>query len=42
MQLMRPARARVLPRYLHYFLMAFHSDGRTIPLQTATNNIRNI
>ena len=42
MQLMRPDSTKVLPKYLFYFLDAFHSNGGTIPMQTATTNIRNI
>ena len=42
MQLMRPDSTKVLPKYLFYFLDGFHSTGGTIPMQTATTNIRNI
>ena len=42
MQLMRPDSSKVLPKYLFYFLDGFHSNGGTIPMQTATTNIRNI
>ena len=42
MQLMRPDSTKVLPKYLFYFLDGFHSNGGTIPMQTATTNIRNI
>ena len=42
MQLMRPDISKVLPKYLFYFLDGFHSNGGTIPMQTATTNIRNI
>jgi len=42
MQLMRPDIEAVRPSFLHHFLVFFHSDGKTIPLQTATTNIRNI
>lgn len=42
MQLLRPDRARVRPRYLHAVLNALHSSGRTAHLQTASTNIRNI
>jgi restriction endonuclease S subunit len=42
MQLMRPNPEIVLPKYLFYFLDGFHSNGGTIPMQTATTNIRNI
>jgi type I restriction enzyme S subunit len=42
MQLMRPDSTKILPKYLFYFLDGFHSNGGTIPMQTATTNIRNI
>ena len=42
MLLMRPDTSRVLPRFLHLFLVYLHSSGKTIPLQTASTNIRNI
>lgn len=42
MQLMRPDSEKVLPKYLFHFLDGFHSNGGTIPMQTATTNIRNI
>jgi type I restriction enzyme S subunit len=42
MQLMRPNLKLVTPKYLFYFLDGFHSNGGTIPMQTATTNIRNI
>ena len=42
MQLMRPNPDKVIPKYLFYFLDNFHSNGGTIPMQTATTNIRNI
>ena len=42
MQLMRPDSTKVLPKYLFHFLDGFHSNGGTIPMQTATTNIRNI
>jgi restriction endonuclease S subunit len=42
MQLMRPDSKLILPKYLFYFLDGFHSNGGTIPMQTATTNIRNI
>lgn len=42
MQLMRPDSSKVLPKYLFLFLDGFHSNGGTIPMQTATTNIRNI
>ncbi|MGO4598499.1 restriction endonuclease subunit S [Terrabacter sp. 2RAF25] len=42
MQLMRPDRDRVDPRYLHLALNAFHQSGGTAPMQTASTNIRNI
>lgn len=42
MQLMRPDSSKVLPKYLFHFLDGFHSNGGTIPMQTATTNIRNI
>lgn len=42
MQLMRPDLKTIRPSFLHHFLVFFHSDGKTIPLQTATTNIRNI
>jgi restriction endonuclease S subunit len=42
MQLMRPNPEIVIPKYLFYFLNGFHSNGGTIPMQTATTNIRNI
>ncbi len=42
MQLMRPNPEIVVAKYLFYFLDGFHSNGGTIPLQTATTNIRNI
>lgn len=42
MQLMRPDRSRVNPRFLHYALNAFHLSGGTAPMQTASTNIRNI
>lgn len=42
MQLMRPDKSKILPKYLFYFLDGFHSNGGTIPMQTATTNIRNI
>lgn len=42
MQLMRPDSTKVIPKYLFYFLEGFHSNGGTIPMQTATTNIRNI
>lgn len=42
MQLMRPDPAKVIPKFLFYFLDGFHSNGGTIPMQTSTTNIRNI
>jgi type I restriction enzyme S subunit len=42
MQLMRPDPTKVIPKFLFYFLDSFHSNGGTIPMQTATTNIRNI
>ena len=42
MQLMRPDSTKVLPKYLFHYLDGFHSNGGTIPMQTATTNIRNI
>ncbi|MDP2286983.1 MAG: restriction endonuclease subunit S [Actinomycetota bacterium] len=42
MQLMRPRHDVVLPRYLHLYLTYFQLTGGTVPLQTATTNIRNI
>ncbi|WP_157439485.1 hypothetical protein [Aeromicrobium sp. Root344] len=42
MQLMRPDRSRVNPRFLYYTLNAFHLSGGTAPMQTASTNIRNI
>lgn len=42
MQLMRPDSSKVLPKYLFHYLVAFHANGGTIPMQTATTNIRNI
>ena len=42
MQLMRPDTSKVIPKFLFYFLDIFHSNGGTIPMQTATTNIRNI
>lgn len=42
MQLMRPDPERVIPRYLHLLLTAFHASGRTERMQVASTNIRNI
>jgi type I restriction enzyme S subunit len=42
MQLMRPSIKVMHPKFLHLFLTFFHSNGGTIPMQTATTNIRNI
>ena len=42
MQLMRPDRAKVLPRWLHLYLNAYHLAGRTNGMQKASTNIRNI
>lgn len=42
MQLMRPDKRRVNPRFLHYALNAFHLSGGTTRMQTASTNIRNI
>lgn len=42
MQLMRPNSTKVRATFLHHFLVFFHADGQTIPLQTSTTNIRNI
>jgi type I restriction enzyme, S subunit len=42
MQLMRPRRELIHPRYLHLYLNALHSSGRTEVLQRASTNIRNI
>jgi restriction endonuclease S subunit len=42
MLLMRPRHNLVASRYLHYFLTYLHVTGQTIPLQSASTNIRNI
>lgn len=42
MQLMRPMSSIVSPVFLHMLLTAFHRSGQTVPLQTATTNIRNL
>jgi len=42
MQLMRPNQEIILPKFLFYYLDSLHADGKTIPIQTATTNIRNI
>lgn len=42
MLLMRPNKSVVDSRYLHLFLTHFHINGYTIPLQSASTNIRNI
>jgi type I restriction enzyme S subunit len=39
---MRPDTSKIIPKFLFYFLDIFHSNGGTIPMQTATTNIRNI
>jgi hypothetical protein len=42
MLLMRPRHDLVSSRYLHHFLTYLHLTGQTIPLQSASTNIRNI
>lgn len=42
MQLMRPKRDRVDPRFLHLYLQTFYLRGGTEPMQKATTNIRNL
>lgn len=42
MQLMRPDRAKVSPRWLHLYLNACHLAGQTNGMQKASTNIRNI
>jgi len=42
MQLMRPNPELVDPHYLHAFMNSFHEAGGTLPLQTASTNIRNL
>ena len=42
MQLMRPRADVADPRFLHLYLNHLHAMGATIPLQTASTNIRNI
>ncbi len=42
MQLMRLRTDLVEPRFLHLYLNHLHSVGGTVPLQTASTNIRNI
>lgn len=42
MQLLRPNPSLVNPKYLHYFLRAFHEEGRTAALQSNSTNIRNL
>jgi restriction endonuclease S subunit len=42
MLLMRPKHDLVVSRYLHYFLTYLHVTGQTVPLQSASTNIRNI
>lgn len=42
MQLMRPRRYDVVPRFLHLYLNAFYLRGGTVPMQKASTNIRNI
>lgn len=42
MQLMRPRRDLVDPRFLHLYLQTFYLRGETEPMQKASTNIRNI
>jgi restriction endonuclease S subunit len=42
MLLMRPNHERVDSRYLHHFLTYLHTTDQTIPLQSASTNIRNM
>lgn len=42
MQLMRPRVNVVDPRFLHLYLNHLHAAGATVPLQTASTNLRNI
>ncbi len=39
---MRPNKSMVLSTYLHLFLTFLHATGQTIPLQSASTNIRNM
>lgn len=42
MQLMRPDPQVVVPEFLHSFLNAFQLSGGTLPMQSASTNIRNL
>ena len=41
-QLLRPNLDAIDDRYLFWLLWSWHNDGRSIPFQTATTNIRNL